>query len=458
LLVLLLLRTVGSFAQVRDRVGFEMLHAFQFGTGDGEYLNESVVEGRDGRIYGMTINGGSADGGVLFAMARDGTGYVIVHDFLGAPNDGLSPWGGVVQGLDGRLYGAARHGGGQDAGIVFSVNPNGTGFTIVRSFTTNVNEGAFPLNSVIQASDGRLYGRTISGGANNGHSIFGLNTNGSGYALLYSFNSTIADHEDSYSGLIEGSDGLLYGTTFEDGAFQAGSIFRLHKDGSGFQTLHDFAWATNEGGVPFGTVYETREGVLYGATAYGGPDDYGELYRINRDGTGYKILRFFVSSGIEGYLPVGAPVEGPGGLLYSTTYFGGSNDVGTVYSINKDGSGFTWLYNFKWPGPYGEQPNAHLIRGSDGALYGTTFVGGSGVEGSVFRVKPLVLEARQLAGQITLRFDGSADQRYSVEAADNFPPAWSAIGSVTNLTGTADWPVPSPASPRRFFRAQILNP
>jgi uncharacterized repeat protein (TIGR03803 family) len=406
----------------------------------------------------MTINGAAVDGGVLFALAKDGSGYVILHGFTGGTNDGLSPWGGVIQGQDGLLYGAARHGGAQDAGVVFGIKPDGTGFTIVRSFTTNANEGAFPLNSVIQGSDGRLYGRTISGGTNNGHSIFGLNTNGSGYALLYSFPTNLPDYWDSYSDLVEGSDGLLYGTTYGEGAFGAGSVFRLHKDGSGFQTLHDFAGTATDGGYPYGSVYETREEVLYGATSYGGPDNYGELYKINRDGTGYTVLRFFVHTNTEGYLPVGAPVEGPGDLLYGTTYYGGLNDFGTVYSVRKDGSAFTWLYDFKYPAPNAGQPNARLTWGSDGALYGTTFVGAGGLQGSVFRVKPLVLIARQLAGQVTLRFEGFASQRYSLEAGDSLSPAWSAIANVTNLTGVVEWPVPPPVPTRRFFRAQILNP
>jgi uncharacterized repeat protein (TIGR03803 family) len=444
-------------AQVQDLIRCEMLHSFVGSPSDGEYLNDPVIEGRDGRLYGATINGGLEDGGVVFAMAKDGSGYVILHDFTGTAEDGMWSWGGVIQGQDGRIYGAARYGGTQDAGVVFSLKADGTDFTVLHSFTTNANEGAYPLNSVIQGSDGRLYGRTVSGGTNDGSSIFGLNTNGTGYVLLRSFN-TLPFTDDSFSGLIECSDGLLYGTTYADGAYGDGSVFRLRKDGTGFQTLHDFRWSTNGGAYPFGGVYETREGVLYGTTSYGGPDDYGMLYKINRDGTGYAILRYFVSDDLQGYLPVAPPVEGPGGLLYGTTYYGGLDDGGTVYCVRKDGSGFSFLYSFKWYLSEGAEVNARLIWGSDGAMYGTTFLGGGVVDGSVYRIKPLALVGRDDGDGFTVRFEGFASQIYGLDASDRLPPSWSRVATVTNLTGTVEWTEPVPQPPRRFYRAQVLNP
>src|ERR1051325_11694273 len=168
-------------------VGYEQLHAFRRSAGDGEYLYDSVIEGKDGRLYGTTLNGGPEDGGLVFALNKDGSGYAVLHNFGYGATNGLSPWGTVIQGSDHRLYGATRHGGTFDAGIVFNLTTNGTDFTIVRSFATNQNEGAYPLNNVIEGNDGRLYGRTISGGTNDGNSIFGLNKDGTGYVVLHSF-------------------------------------------------------------------------------------------------------------------------------------------------------------------------------------------------------------------------------------------------------------------------------
>src|SRR6185503_2297008 len=96
-----------------------------------------------------------------------------------------------------------RRGGLSDAGTVFRMAKDGTAFEIVRHFTTNANDGAFPLNNVIEGRDGRLYGRTLSGGAGDGSAIFGLNKDGSDYAVIHSFVVRYRDHFDSFSGLIE---------------------------------------------------------------------------------------------------------------------------------------------------------------------------------------------------------------------------------------------------------------
>ncbi len=440
-----------------DSVGYEQLHAFYRSAGDGENLYDSVIEGKDGRLYGTTLNGGPEDGGLVFALKKDGKGYAVLHNFGYGATNGLWPWGTVIQGSDHRLYGATRHGGTFDAGIVFSITTNGTDFTIVRSFTTNQNAGAYPLNNVIEGNDGRLYGRTISGGTNNGHSIFGLNKDGTGYVVLHSFDSTLADYFDSFSGLIEGSDGMIYGTTFENGALTNGSVFRLNKNGSNFQTLHDFADSATDGGKPYGTVYETSEGVLYGTTSEGGAFGWGTLYKMNRDGSGYTVLRHFNAVNGEGYLPVAPPVEGPGGWLFGTTYFNEPEVTGTIYQVRKDGSGFRFLYTFQNNGTDGVYPNAPLLRGSDGALYGTTFNGSGPVFGSVFRIRPWALGGEKSDIGFIVHLEGSAGQRYTVEATDLLPPQWQEVATVTNLIGTVDWLDPTSAA-QRFYRARLLQP
>ena len=441
-----------------NAIGYQQIYAFLGGPADGELLYDAVIEGSDGRLYGATVNGGPEDGGLVFAMNKDGSGYAILHHFRVSTTNGLSPWGGVIQGSDGRLYGATRHGGTTDAGIVFSLSTNGTGFTIVRSFTTNANDGAYPLNSVIEGSDGRLYGRTLSGGANNGSAIFRLDKSGTGYTVLHSFNSSLPDFDDSYSGLIQGSDGALYGTTFDDGALGQGSVFRLNKDGTGFQTLHDFADTDSDGGFPYGNVYEASDGVLYGTTSEGGPEDFGTLYKVNRDGSGYRVLRTFTATNDEGYLPVAPPVEGPGGVLFGTTYFGGPSDVGTIYQVRKDGSEFAFLYAFQDDDQDGWEPNGPMIRSSDGALYGTTFYGSGAIFASVFRIKPLALSGEKTPGAFTVHVEGFAGHRYALDATDSLPASWTQIAMLTNLTGTVAWPDMAPPIKQRFYRARVLNP
>src|SRR5207244_2936536 len=162
----------------------------------------------------------------------------------------------------------------------------------------------------------------------------GLDTDGSNFRSLHSFTHADIDHYIAYSGLLEASDGMLYGTTAADGPGQEGTIFRIGKDGADFQTLHFFGGkGESDGSFPDAGLAETSEGVLYGTTESGGFDDYGVLFRINKDGSDYKILHEFTAQGSQGYTPTCPPIEGPDGALYGVTYFGGPEDTGSIYRI-----------------------------------------------------------------------------------------------------------------------------
>jgi uncharacterized repeat protein (TIGR03803 family) len=232
----------------------------------------------------------------------------------------------------------------------------------------------------------------------------------------------------------------------------------LNKDGTGFQTLHSFEDNNADGGFPYGTVYEAGDGVLYGATSEGGPDDFGTLYKVNRNGDGYRVLRYFTATNNEGYLPVAPPVEGPGGVLYGTTYFGGAYDVGTIYQVRKDGTEFAFLYEFQDDGRDGWEPNGPMIRGSDGALYGTTFSGSGAIFASVFRIKPLAISGEKTPGGFTVHLEGFAGHHYALDATDSLPATWTQIAALTNLTGTVAWTDMGPLVNQRFYHARVLNP
>src|SRR5206468_991849 len=117
-------------------------------------------------------------------------------------------------------------GGAELVGTIYSLTKDGGDFKMIFSFSTNGSLGQLPMNSVIQAKDGRLYGKTLSGGVGDGGTIFGVNTDGSGFQSLHSFEHNDTDHYIAYSGLIEGSDGMLYGTSNGEGPNRSGSVFR----------------------------------------------------------------------------------------------------------------------------------------------------------------------------------------------------------------------------------------
>ena len=157
-------------------------------------------------------------------MAKNGTGFVLLKSFDGCSTltDGCNPTAGLIEGSDGKLYGTTQGGGASGQGTVFSLAKNGTGFVLLKSFGS-CDDGCTPTAGLIEGSDGKLYGTTQSGGASNQGTVFSMAKNGTGFVLLKSFDgcSTLTDGCNPTAGLIEGSDGKLYGTTTKRRSLQS---------------------------------------------------------------------------------------------------------------------------------------------------------------------------------------------------------------------------------------------
>jgi uncharacterized repeat protein (TIGR03803 family) len=314
------------------------------------------------------------------------------------------------------------------------------------------------MAGVLQGSDGILYGRTIAGGEGDGATIFRLNKNGTGFAIIHSFSLAGGNRFDPYSNLTEGSDGTLYGTTYEDGSDSAGTIFKINKDGSGFTLLHSFFLSGGDGNYPESGLLEGSDGVLYGTTSFGGASDEGTVFKVNKNGSGYSVLRSFNSAGDEGYWPNGELVEDAGGLLFGVTYLGGTNDLGVIFAISKDGSVYSVLHRFSPTAAEGENPIGGLTRGSDGTWYGTAYYGGDINCGSLYRLAPQRVGGHASPAGFHVSVTGGLGQKYAVDATGILPPAWTQIGLLTNQTGTVEWVDPIVGGTQRWYRARWILP
>ena len=151
-------------------------------------------------------------------------------------------------------------------------------------------------------------------------------------------------------------------------------------------------------------VIKGSDGVLYGTTSSGGASYRGSVFKINRDGSGYTVLKNFNDA--DGSQVLAPVLEGLDGALYGTTYAGGSGGKGTVFKVNKDGSGFTVLKNFSTSATAdGLSPAAGLVQDGDGALYGTTQHGGSGARGTIFTIEHQRHRLRRATAANWLRWD-----------------------------------------------------
>jgi len=279
--------------------------------------------------------------------------------------------------------------------------------TVLHSF--NQYYGAGPVGSLVQATNGDLYGVTISGGVTNYNdeadgSVYKITPSGV-YTSLYSFcsQSTCTDGKTPQAGLVLATNGDLYGTTTYGGANSGGTVFKITPSGK-LTTLYSFCSQRNaenaclDGEYPLGALIQSKNGALYGVTPAGGVNSEGTVFKITESGTLTTVYNFCSLSQtsppiscVDGAGPQGALVQIDGDF-YGTTANGGestlcSQGCGTVFKLTPGGA-LTTLYNFCLQAncPDGYSPEAALVQGTNGNLYGTTPTGGANVDGTVFEI------------------------------------------------------------------------
>jgi uncharacterized repeat protein (TIGR03803 family) len=338
------------------------------------------MQASDGHLYGTT-DGGSAlpyYWGTIYRIRRSGR-YELLHVFDPATEGGLTN-GGLTQASDGNLYGVTRAGGEFDEGTLFRFSPGGK-VAVVDSFGHGKGKDPWPP---IQASDGRLYGITSVGGRFDEGTIYRVNTGGH-IDSVFSFScaQSAGTCYPRYS-LIEASDGYLYGVTGR-GVNKTGSVFRVDRSGN-VEAIHSFGPKGSGDGVdPSAALMQGADGALYGVTREGGAADAGVVFRLTLSGQ-YSVLHSF--SGADGAFPRGRLVQDDAGVIYGATESGGpkwpQGSYGTAFRLTADGT-LTSLYS--WTGePDGAFPSG-LTLASDGRFYGTTPFGGEFDFGSIFRLK-----------------------------------------------------------------------
>lgn len=352
---------------------------FSFGPVIGGYGPETgLLLAGDGSLYGTTVSGGTntvnttnGDGAGIFFKLTSGQETVLWN--FGAGQDGQNPSGDLVMDADGNFYGTAIIGGQYNGGIVFKLTAAGQE-TVLWNFGSG-SDGKQPFGSLVLGQDGNLYGTTEEGGANGFGTVFRLTTAGV-ETVLWSFGAA-GDGQTPKARLIQSSDGNLYGTTESGGTYGYGTVYRLTLTGTE-TVLYSFADGA-DGQGPEGVV-EGSDGALYGITIGGGSSSTGTAFKVTKDGTETRLWTFGINS--DGANPAVPPIFGSDGNLYGVTANGGVAGVGAVYQLTPGGRE-TVLWSFAVSD--GETPFGTLTQGPDGALYGTTYLGGSG-GGVVFKL------------------------------------------------------------------------
>jgi len=342
----------GAIIKVTPTGQQSIFYAFGSAANDG-YMPSRLVLGRDGALYGTTINGGTFGGGGTFFRITLSGQYSSLYSFGGSPSDAVSPVG-IIQGSDGNFYGTSASGGanvcaqipqaGTNCGTVFRVTPTGDE-TILHSFGASASDGIEPQATLVEGVDGSFYGTTSIGGTNQC-----------------------------------GSE-----------ANSCGTVFRITPTGA-LSILHSFGASAGDGIAPLGALIRGNDGAYYGVTPAGGgtrcSDAFGcgTVFRVTTAGTLSIIYAFGQENRLTGDGP-NSLIVGRDGNFYGTTISGGANQCdscGTMFRLTPSGV-LTTLYSF---GPLNTNPArpGFLTQASDGAFYGLNDSGTFGSPLTVFRL------------------------------------------------------------------------
>jgi uncharacterized repeat protein (TIGR03803 family) len=317
---------------------FSKIYSFPSHNGDP---SAPLVQGFDGQLYGATAEGGYSDEGTVFKITTGG----VLTPLNGAFSPSI-----LVPASNGDIYGASAS--FQSYGVIFKLKPSGA-LTTFYTFGHDIG-----VSSLLQGTDGNLYGTA-------GNEIFKLTLAGV-VTPVYTFGPTVYP-----GGLVEGMDGDFYGVKGGDGAADYGSVFKITRAGV-LTTLHSFNFT--DGAYPSGLV-QASNGYLYGTTFEGGSSlsgCSGTAYKISPQGVFTSLYSF---DGTQGCYPAATLIQATNGNLYGSASYSTSTEDGTLFELTLTGV-LTTIVSFD--GVNGGDPYYALFQATDGNLYGTTPHGGEG--------------------------------------------------------------------------------
>ena len=324
------------------------------------------------QLWGMTRFGGANNYGTIFKTDGTGTNFTIQKDFIFA--EGGIPQGALIQATDGKLYGLTNSGGASFSyGSIFQYDPIANIYTLLKKFNSTNGDG--PKGSLLQTADGKMYGMTYYGGSNDVGVIFQYDpiTN----VLVKKIDFSLTNGSYPAGSLIQATDGNLYGMTSEGGANGKGVLFQYNPTTNTYLKKIDFAGVTN-GSNPVGSLIQASDGKLYGMTKLGGiyTPNSGVIFQY--DPVSNVLTKKIDLSGTTGaaigHMPTGSLMIANDGKMYGVT--GGYPILFQYDFINN-------IYTYKINLP--PTPEGSLLQASDGKLYGTSIYGGVNGKGTIYQ-------------------------------------------------------------------------
>lgn len=328
------------------------------------------------KLIGFNNRGSLESNGNAFIINTNGTNYTKNAEFPFAPGYGID----MVDGYDGYFYGSSLGNGFGEAGSVFKLKYDGSGYTLLRRFTRAADGGNIRWRPVV-SPDGYLYGICENGGTYNNGTIWKVKKDGTDFSLLRTMNYAINEENGSNGSLTMGLDGKLYGTLLGNNGY----IIRINPDGSGFNKIVSFTNVNGAfpGNAPNSPLLQAGDGILYGVCAGGGINGKGVAFKYSPITNTYTPLKAFTDN--DGAYPGSTPIEAANGFIIGGCPNYGTLNGGTIWKLKKDGSSFTVLQQLDLA-VTGNRPGRNFYIHTDGFVYGV--MGGYGPmnSGSFFKI------------------------------------------------------------------------
>jgi uncharacterized repeat protein (TIGR03803 family) len=362
----------------------------------------------NGKFYAMTFQGGSSSAGTLVEFDLATNTLTKKADFTGA--NGALPPGGLVEAGNGKLYGTTLQGGANNAGTVieydFVTN------TLTKKADFDAINGAQPISSFLKASNGKLYVLAATGGTNNAGAIveYDIATN----TLTKKADFGGADGIQPYGSLIQASNGKLYGMTSAGGSNNAGTLVEYDIVTNTLTKRADFG-GTN-GRTPYGSLIQASNGKLYGMTLQGGSNDEGAVVEYDI-ATSTLTKRADFSLATTGGNPVGSFIQASNGRLYGLTYQGGTALAGTV--VEFDFTTFTLTKKADFTGSNGASPiyGNNLVEINQAPVINTSG-GGTNANENIAENTTFVVQVAASGSSNTYSISGGIDQgKFTIDAS-----------------------------------------
>ncbi len=353
---------------------------------NGQSPQGSLMLASNGNLYGMTVagGGGTPAGGAIFEYNIGTNTYTKIYDFVSSGINGSGPNGDLMQASNGKLYGMTRLGGANNQGVIFEYDLGTSTFTKKTDFSSSTT-GGNPLGTLMQVSTGKVYGLATSGGANSVGTLFHFVVSSSTFTKKIDLN-TATNGGQINGGLTMANNNLFYGLTFIGGANNVGVIFEYNKTTNSYTKKIDLQ--TSTGSLPVGSLLNASNGKLYGLTSGGGASSFGTLFEYDPSTNTYtKKADFNGNTSTQlGGVPYGSLVEYSGnGKLYGMTKQGGSNNLGTIFEYDISTATLTKKIDMS-------AANGYSVYGSfvesSSKLYGMSSLGGANGLGTIFEYDP----------------------------------------------------------------------